>query len=198
MINKPNVILLLGCPGSGKGTQASKIEEVFSFKHISMGDVMRKKKVDSVEIYNKELSSDKTSSLSHDLSLRLLKEAINESGYNNFVLDGFHRKFDEFDYQFLDSVEIKCVILLKTLNLDIMRDRIKKRYREGQEIENIRKYDLEILEKRLRIYEEETIPYVFEYFNEKYNNVCEINCDGNIDEIFKELYNILIKLIEII
>ena len=197
MINKPSVILLLGCPGSGKGTQASKIEEVFGYKHISMGDVMRNKKVDSVEIYNKELSSDKTSSLNHDLSLRLLKEAMIESGLSRFVLDGFHRKFDEYDYQFINGFEIICVILFKTSNLDIMRDRIKKRYKEGQGVENFRKHDLEILEKRLRIYEEETIPYVYEYFKEKYN-VSEINCDGNVNDIFEELYNILIKYIEII
>ena len=195
MNNKPSVIILLGCPGSGKGTQASKIENFFGYKHISMGDVMRNKKLHSVEIYNKELSSDKNSSLTHELSLRLLKDAMIESGYEKFVIDGFHRKFDEYDNLFMESIAIKCVILFKTFNLDIMRERVFNRYREGKEMENFRNYDLDILEKRLKIYQEETITYVYEYFL-KNNNVYEINCDKNVDEVFNEISIILEEIIK--
>ncbi len=46
---------------------------------------------------NKELSSNNQSNLTHEISLDLLKSSMDESGYDKFILEGFHRKFDEFD-----------------------------------------------------------------------------------------------------
>ena len=36
-----NVIIFLGSPGSGKGTQAAKLSNAFNYKHISIGDMLR-------------------------------------------------------------------------------------------------------------------------------------------------------------
>lgn len=38
-MSKPNVVFVLGAPGSGKGTQCSKIVEKFGFVHLSAGEV---------------------------------------------------------------------------------------------------------------------------------------------------------------
>ena len=34
-------IILMGCPGAGKGTQSAKLQDVYHLKHISTGDVLR-------------------------------------------------------------------------------------------------------------------------------------------------------------
>jgi UMP-CMP kinase len=41
MDNKPSVIFVLGGPGSGKGTQCSKMVTDYSFVHLSAGDLLR-------------------------------------------------------------------------------------------------------------------------------------------------------------
>ena len=38
---KPQVMFVLGGPGSGKGTQSKLIEKEFGFKHMSAGDLLR-------------------------------------------------------------------------------------------------------------------------------------------------------------
>ena len=41
MKNKPLVVFILGGPGSGKGTQCTKIRDHFKFVHLSAGDLLR-------------------------------------------------------------------------------------------------------------------------------------------------------------
>lgn len=40
-MSKPNVIFVLGAPGSGKGTQCEKIVERYGYVHLSAGDLLR-------------------------------------------------------------------------------------------------------------------------------------------------------------
>ncbi len=44
MDSKPEVVFLLGGPGSGKGTQSAKIVETFGHIHLSAGDLLRKER----------------------------------------------------------------------------------------------------------------------------------------------------------
>lgn len=41
MIQKKKVVLIIGGPGSGKGTQSSLIQSKFGYKHLSAGDLLR-------------------------------------------------------------------------------------------------------------------------------------------------------------
>ncbi len=195
MQSKPKVVLILGAPGSGKGTQGKLIEENYGYMHLSMGDLMRKAKAHSVNIYNRELSTDNKTILTHEFSINFLITAMRENPVGKYVIDGFHRKFDEFDDLFFNSIDVIAVIHLKPSNLKILEDRIKDRYSKGNISNSFREYDLEAMEKRLKIYETETVPYVVEYFKGK-SEIFEINCDESIDEVHKNTKIIMINILK--
>jgi len=195
---KPEVILVLGAPGSGKGTQGKKISEKYEFQHISMGDVLRNKKNEIiVGEYNKQLSSIKDTPLTHELSLRLLKNEMIDMGWEKtkFVLDGFHRKFDKYDIEFFESINLLCVIVLKPTTINILFERVMKRYLENINTSNHRKDDLELVEKRLNIYKTET-QEVISFFKDKYENkIKEICCDLDEYEVFTEIETYLDEIV---
>lgn len=44
MADKPNIIFVLGAPGSGKGTVCARIVETFGYVHLSAGDLLREER----------------------------------------------------------------------------------------------------------------------------------------------------------
>ncbi len=86
-------IILLGSPGSGKGTQAQFITEKYSIPQISTGDMLRAavKAQTPLGIEAKKVM-DAGGLVSDDIILGLIKERIKESDCaNGFLLDGFPR-----------------------------------------------------------------------------------------------------------
>jgi adenylate kinase len=103
-------IILLGCPGAGKGTQAKLISEHYHIPQISTGDILRSaiqngselgKKVKSI-IENGQLVPD-------DIVVQLVRERITQDGCSTgFLLDGFPRTIEQAraltDFTTIDSV----------------------------------------------------------------------------------------------
>ena len=93
---KPNVVFVLGAPGSGKGTQCSLIVRDLDYVHLSAGDLLR---------IERETPGSKNgeSILTHmkngtivpvEITCSLLENAIEKSGKANFLIDGFPRNQD--------------------------------------------------------------------------------------------------------
>lgn len=89
-------LVLFGAPGSGKGTQAERLKERFSLRHVSTGDLLREavdagtelgKKVEGI-LAAGELVSD-------EIVLELIKEAVvaakADASLSGWMLDGFPR-----------------------------------------------------------------------------------------------------------
>ena len=85
-------ILLLGAPGSGKGTQGARLAEMLEVEHLAIGDLLRaeiasgsnlgvtiRRKVETGELVN------------DDLVLELISARAVTLGFNGYVLDGFPR-----------------------------------------------------------------------------------------------------------
>ena len=101
------IIILLGVPGSGKGTQAKKLKDDFGFAHISSGDLLRALASDenANPILKEKLAAMKAGKLvANDLIYTLVFGEIEKqiASGKNVVLDGAIRnveqaqKFDEF------------------------------------------------------------------------------------------------------
>ena len=87
------IIILLGPPGSGKGTQANFIRNKLSIPHLSTGDILRQsvKNETNLGIKVKDIMAE-GKLVSDDLVLDVIKERISESDCNQgFILDGYPR-----------------------------------------------------------------------------------------------------------
>jgi len=86
-------IVLLGAPGSGKGTQAKKLMTDFGYPQVSTGDLLRDAVARGTE-YGKQAKAamDGGQLVSDDIVLGILKDRIAQpDAANGFILDGFPR-----------------------------------------------------------------------------------------------------------
>lgn len=86
-------IVLLGAPGSGKGTQAKFIQENYSIPQISTGDLLRNAVAAGTELGLKAKAiMDAGELVSDDLVLGIIKDRLTEADTaKGFILDGFPR-----------------------------------------------------------------------------------------------------------
>ncbi|WP_342252545.1 adenylate kinase [Spiroplasma endosymbiont of Amphibalanus improvisus] len=129
MENNYNVILL-GPPGSGKGTLSKEIVEHFKFNHLSTGDLIRSyiKKETPLSIkLNKVLESGEL--LSDNLMIQMVEERL-KTFKNGVIWDGFPRTLEQAykldELLTLKKQKINAVILLK-VSEEIIIERISLR-----------------------------------------------------------------------
>jgi adenylate kinase len=89
-------IILFGAPGSGKGTQAERLRDLFSLKHISTGDLLRDAVANKTELGKKVESIMAAGELvSDEIVLELIKEAVAgvkaDEVLKGWMLDGYPR-----------------------------------------------------------------------------------------------------------
>jgi adenylate kinase len=210
-------IILLGPPGSGKGTQAKFLSEKFSIPHISTGDIFRLH-ISQKSLLGLEAKSyiDKGQLVPDEVTIKLIESRLTEDDCKNgFLLDGFPRTIKQADA--LVSLLIKMnasvdsVINIEVPSKDII-DRITGRrvckncgasYHiifnpsavkdicdrcEGPLIQ--REDDTEgTVRKRLDVYESQTKPLV-RYYDEK-GLLRNINGSQDIAKVFKDICSIL-------
>lgn len=210
-------IILLGPPGSGKGTQAKFLSEKFSIPHISTGDIFRLH-ISQKSLLGLEAKSyiDKGQLVPDEVTIKLIESRLTEDDCKNgFLLDGFPRTIKQADA--LESLLIKMnasvdsVINIGVPSKEII-DRITGRrvckncgasYHiifnpsavkdicdrcEGPLIQ--REDDTEgTVRKRLDVYESQTKPLV-RYYDEK-GLLRNINGSQDIAKVFKDICSIL-------
>ena len=179
-------IIIMGAPGSGKGTQAAIICKTHSIPHVSTGDLLRKNIADGTELGKQAKAYMNAGQLVPDeLVIALLKNRIAESDCKNgFLLAGFPR--NKAQAEVLDgTVDIDVALYLET-DLDKLANRAANRRvcpkcgystsadkaKDGKcaecgETLIIRDDDkLEVVQNRLKVYAENTAPLI-DYYKTK-------------------------------
>jgi adenylate kinase len=154
-------LLLIGAPGSGKGTQAGRLAERFGLTHISSGDLLRQHVKDETAIGRTIKSYVDAGDLVPDAvvmdMLRKPVVAANESG--GYVLDGFPRTVDQAEAVFPTAralgVEVQAAI-----HLDVPRDELVRRLLARQRGSDDTQ---SVIEHRLQVYLDNTVP-LLEYY----------------------------------
>lgn len=90
-------IVLLGAPGSGKGTQAQRLQAKYGVPQVSSGDLLRDAVARGTELGRKVKSvMDAGQLVSDDLVLGLIRERLGKpDAARGFILDGFPRNIDQ-------------------------------------------------------------------------------------------------------
>ena len=189
------VIIMLGAPGTGKGTVANLLQEQLGIKQVSTGDIFRKNIKEGTELgILAEKYISKGNLVPDDVTIEIVKDRLNQSDVENgIILDGFPRTVKQAEE--LDKIlaekgkKVDKVINLTTPDEEIIERIVNRRVCSNQECKAVynlvlnppktdgicdkcnsnlvtRKDDTEeTVRKRLEIYEEKTSPLVNYYEN---------------------------------
>lgn len=203
-------LILLGAPGSGKGTLAKNIQAEFGLIQISTGDLLRQAMSVESEISDKLKSyMSKGELVPDELVLEILQERISQDDCKNgFILDGFPRTVPQAEA--LKNIAVIDGVILIDLPFDVIEQRITGRRicTSCGEIYNTSSYDklsckkcgaplyqrdddkLETVKVRLEVYEKSTAPLIDFYSDKLY----KVNASGSPEDTYKAAKTFLIKL----
>ncbi|MBE5733573.1 MAG: adenylate kinase [Clostridiales bacterium] len=203
-------LILLGAPGSGKGTQAAYISDKYDLPHISTGDLFRENIKNETPLGKKIKSVMSTGQLCpDDLTVELVKDRLEEADCKSgYLLDGFPRDIpqavalDEFASPDV-VIEIKvdlakvehritgrrsCLSCGGSFHVDFIGN-VSKCPKCGDELV-IRKDDNPItVKERLEVYENQTAPLIDYY--KKQGKLVVINGDQSIENVFSDIVKVL-------
>lgn len=157
-------LLLIGPPGAGKGTQASKLSEVFGIPAISTGDIFRANVKNETPLGLEAKSyMDRGAYVPDDLTNKLVRDRLqNPDCVNGFLLDGYPRTADQVNE--LDDIlretnsSLDAVIQLTADTDEVVRRLAKRAIEQG------RSDDTEdVIRNRMAIYEDQTAPLISLY-----------------------------------
>lgn len=179
------IVILLGPPGSGKGTQAAFIQEKLNIPHLSTGDILRKAIKDGTELGNivKKIMAN-GELVSDEIVLNVIRDRIILSDCKSgFILDGYPRNVKQAESLniVLDEINKKInKIILLDVNFDSLKSRILNRNKENSN--EIRDDDTsEVLIKRVEEYKKQTAPLESYYKDNKdFNKINGMESISNV------------------
>ena len=210
-------IIMLGAPGAGKGTQAKQIADIYSIPHISTGDIFRANIKNGTELGKKAKQyMDQGALVPDELTCDLVMDRIQQDDCKNgFVLDGFPRTIPQAEA--LDAALGKINEKMDyAIDVDVPDENIVNRMsgrraclncgatyhlisippkvegicdRCGSEIVLREDDKPETVQKRLKVYHEQTQPLIDYYKNQ--GILKSVDGTQPMDEVFKAIVTIL-------
>ena len=204
-------IVLLGAPGSGKGTQAQLLIEKYNVPQISTGDLLRAA-VEAQTPLGRQAKTimDAGQLVPNDIVLGMIRERLNNpDASNGFILDGFPRNIEQaeaLDNLLADIGQPIETALLIDVDFDILMQRLTGRLscnscstvynlftnppmmdnecdKCGSFLHHRSDDNEDTIGKRLRVYETQTRPVIDFYRNQ--NILITVEGKGDIQDIFK-------------
>lgn len=175
-------LVLLGAPGSGKGTQATRLKNDLGVPHISTGDMLRAAVVAGTPTGLKAKAvMDAGKLVSDDILLAMLEERLAQADAKaGFILDGYPRNLAQADA--LDHLlarigqPLDAVVKLEVPN-EVIIGRCEIRYAA----EHRKDDDPAVVRDRLKVYAEQTAPVAD--FYAKRGKLQVVDGVGELDEI---------------
>lgn len=206
-------IVLLGAPGSGKGTQSQKMVHKYGVPQVSSGDLLRDAVARKTELGLKaKAAMDAGELVSDDLVLALIRERLSRpDALNGFILDGFPR--NSVQAEALEKMlaalgqPIKAVVLMDVDHSILMKRLTGRRtcsktgkvlniyFSPPEELEACKKAGGELLQRaddkedtirnRLEVYAAQTKPLI-DHYRAK-GLLRTIDAEGEMEEVFARL-----------
>ncbi|KAK5860312.1 hypothetical protein PBY51_021801 [Eleginops maclovinus] len=182
---RPKVILVIGGPGSGKGTQSLKIAERYGFQYVSVGELLRKKMIHNATsnrkwsliakiITNGELAPQETTITEIKQKIMKIPDA------SGIVIDGFPRDVGQA-LSFEDQICTPDLVVFLACTNHRLKERLQKRAeQQGRPDDNPKAID-----RRLTNFKQNTIPLV-KYFQER-GHIVTLDADRDEEEVFCDI-----------
>jgi len=157
------IVIFLGSPGAGKGTQAAHIVDRYAIPQLSTGEMLRAAVAAETSVGKQAKAiMDAGDLVSDEIVAAIIEERIEEDDCaNGFLLDGFPRTITQAEM--LDAILLKkerrvdAVIEIR-VDGEVLIDRLRKRRKEtgGARSDD----NEETFKKRLGVYQEQTAPLI--------------------------------------
>ena len=210
-------IIMLGAPGAGKGTQAKMLAEKYGIPHVSTGDIFRANIKEQTELgMEAKKYMDQGLLVPDELTVKILLDRVaKDDCKNGYVLDGFPRTIPQAEV--LDKAVAELGESIDyAINVDVKDENIIRRMSGRRaclkcgatyHIEHIppKKEGIcdkcgselvlrdddkpETVEKRLKVYHEQTQPLI-DYYNKK-GILKEVDGSQDMKDVFSAIISIL-------
>ncbi|MCG5058724.1 MAG: adenylate kinase [Limnoraphis sp. WC205] len=184
-------VIFLGPPGSGKGTQAARVSELFQVPHISTGDILRTHVAQQTDLGQKAKAfMDRGDLVPDGLILDMVLDRLHQpDAQKGWILDGFPRNVAQAT--FIEQVVLQQKAenasenaqdkSLNTINLEVpdqvLIERLLARGRADDCEQTIR--------HRLQVYHEQTEPLI-QFYRDR-NQLSVVNGNLSVDQVTAEL-----------
>ncbi len=199
-------IILLGAPGAGKGTQASKITDAYKLPHISTGDIFRENIKNGTPIGLQAKSYiDQGLLVPDEVTCKIVEDRISrEDCAKGYMLDGFPRNISQAEA--LDKITTIDLVINIDVDFSLLLDRLcgrrvckdcgesyhvsrlngeTKCARCGGELYQRKDDNPETVQSRLDVYKAQTAPLI-EYY-EKKGVLFNVVGNTNPEDVFEEV-----------
>jgi adenylate kinase len=206
-------IVLLGAPGSGKGTQSELLVDAYGVPHISTGDLLREAVAKGTQLGLRAKAAMDTGKLVDDATvLGMIGERLEQpDAFNGFILDGFPRNIaqaEALEKMLRDLGQPLQAVVLLNLDLSILFKRLTGRRicqdcgrmfnvfttppgtpphceRCGDMPRMLQRPDdkEEVIGKRLEVFEAQTKPLIKHY--EAAGLLRVVDADADVETVFK-------------
>jgi len=210
-------IVMLGAPGSGKGTQAKRLQAAFGMPQVSTGDLLRQAVADQTDLGRRaKQAMDAGDLVSDDIVLGMIRERlVEDDARSGFILDGYPRNrqqaedlatvFDELGLE-LDAAVLMdvgtdilmkrltgrrtCSLTGKLLNIYFSpQEELDECVGNGGELLQREDDNEKTIANRLQVYERQTAPLIA--FYEDAGLLRTVSAEGAVDDVYDRLVTTL-------
>ena len=179
-------LVLLGAPGSGKGTQAARLKEHLQVPHISTGDLLRAEVAagSKLGLAAKEVMA-RGELVSDEILLGMLEDRFSRPDTRGgFILDGYPRNLAQADA--LDGLLQRIGQPMDyAVQLEVAQDLLVERIAGRAKQEGRADDAPEAVRQRLQVYDEQTAPVIG--FYRQHGQLTVVDGVGSLDEVFTRI-----------
>ena len=184
-------VVLVGPPGSGKGTQAGRIVERFGGAHIATGDILRSNAERGTELgRTASRYMDRGDLVPDEVMIGMVLERVGEGECaDGFVLDGFPRTVPQAEALDERLDELGCsldAVVSLEIDEDELRDRLARRAEEQDRVED---EDEGTIHRRMDLFNRETEP-LLDYYDRK-GLLVRVDAAGEVEEVAERIVGAL-------
>jgi adenylate kinase len=189
-------LVLLGAPGSGKGTQATRLREHLQVPHISTGELLRAAvKAQTPLGLQAQAVMAAGNLVSDEIVLGMLEERFTQPDTRNgFILDGYPRNLaqaaalDKLLERLRQPMDVAVQLeVANELLVDRLAGRAKAEGRADDTPDAVR--------NRLKVYDEQTAPVIDFYRNQ--GKLAHLDGVGSLDEVFTRILEAIDPYVEV-